>query len=164
MPSDSNFAIALKTQQAAEREEQQRIKDLVLRYDLREGEEQDGDSLLEPLPPNPNIHKYNAGFEKSVNHSRLDKSGNNRSGQRSRKLQLSDVDWYGSRDNLSQSQKEKAPAHAVAKSSRASQRQQERQFSRSVDSPTPQTRLTRKELLRSHAALSTSASHDEAKP
>jgi len=162
MPSDSNFAIALKTQQAAEREEQQRIKNLVLRYDLREGEEQDGDSLLESLPPNPNIHKFDAGFEKSVNSSRLDKSGNNRSGQRSRKLQLSDVDWYGSRDNISHSQKENVFAHPAARPPKASQRRQERQCHRSMDSLAPQTRLTRKELLRSHAAL-TSPVSDEVK-
>ncbi|CAD6443564.1 c635a1e3-da21-4ad5-8db7-3a477b4005c8 [Sclerotinia trifoliorum] len=76
LPSDSNFAIAMKTQQAAEREEQQRIKNLVLNYDLNDGDEQDG-------------------FEKSATttFSRSDKSGSNRSGQRSRKLQLSDVDW-----------------------------------------------------------------------
>ncbi|KAB8303470.1 hypothetical protein EYC80_004888 [Monilinia laxa] len=76
LPSDSNFAIAMKSQQAAEREEQQRIKNLVLNYDLNDGEEQDG-------------------FDKNVTttFSRSDKSGSNRSGQRSRKLQFSDVDW-----------------------------------------------------------------------
>ncbi|RAL66123.1 hypothetical protein DID88_005794 [Monilinia fructigena] len=76
LPSNSNFAIAMKSQQAAEREEQQRIKNLVLNYDLNDGEEQDG-------------------FDKNATtaFSRSDKSGSNRSGQRSRKLQLSDVDW-----------------------------------------------------------------------
>ncbi|KAL8969744.1 MAG: hypothetical protein Q9183_001850, partial [Haloplaca sp. 2 TL-2023] len=34
MPSDSQFAMALKLQKEAERAEQQRIKDLVLNYDL----------------------------------------------------------------------------------------------------------------------------------
>lgn len=34
LPSDSSFAVALKNQQAAEREEQQKIKNLVLNYDL----------------------------------------------------------------------------------------------------------------------------------
>lgn len=76
LPSDSTFAIAMKTQQAAEREEQQRIKNLVLNYDLRDGEDQDG---LEKA----------AG----MNYTRPDKSGNNRSGQRARKLQLNDLDW-----------------------------------------------------------------------
>jgi len=42
LPSDSTFAVAMKNQQAAEREEQQRIKNLVLNYDLRDGEEQEG--------------------------------------------------------------------------------------------------------------------------
>ncbi|PMD50285.1 MIF4G domain-containing protein [Hyaloscypha bicolor E] len=76
LPSDSTFAIAMKTQQAAEREEQQRIKNLVLNYDLRDGEDQDG---LEKA----------AG----LNYTRPDKSVNNRSGQRARKLQLNDLDW-----------------------------------------------------------------------
>ncbi|RQM07904.1 hypothetical protein DH86_00000785 [Scytalidium sp. 3C] len=78
LPSDSSFAIAMKTQQAAEREEQQRIKNLVLNYDLtRDGEDQDGlDSAPSPL-----------------GYGRADKFNNTRGGQRSRKLQLSDVDW-----------------------------------------------------------------------
>jgi regulator of nonsense transcripts 2 len=96
----------MKTQQAAEREEQQRIKNLVLNYDLRDGEDQDGDSLLPTLLPNPNIHEYNTGIEKAAGatYSRTDKSSNNRSGQRARKLQLSDVDWYDSKHNSSQSE------------------------------------------------------------
>jgi len=43
VPSDSSFAIAMMNQQQAEREEQQRIKNLVLNYDLRESEDQDGE-------------------------------------------------------------------------------------------------------------------------
>ena len=85
----------MKSQQQAEREEQQRIKSLVLNYELHDGEDQDGDSALQPIQPNMNIHKLNAGIEKmNSSHARPDKSGNNRSGQRARKLQLSDVDWY----------------------------------------------------------------------
>merc|ERR1712225_134903 len=76
LPSDSNFAIAMKTKQAADREEQKRIKDLVLNYEIREGEEQDG------------LDKA-AG----MNFARADRSGNTRAAQRTRKLQLSDVDW-----------------------------------------------------------------------
>jgi len=97
LPSDSTFAIAMKTQQAAEREEQQRIKNLVLNYDLRDGEEQDGDSPLDSVPRNTNIYNEDTGIEKAAtaaNYARPDKSSNNRSGQRARKLQLSDVDWY----------------------------------------------------------------------
>lgn len=91
----------MKTQQAAEREEQQRIKNLVLNYDLRDGEEQEGISPWVPMP-NPNIHKKDVGLEKAaaLNPVRLDKSGNNRSGQRARKLQLSDVDWYAPKPNF----------------------------------------------------------------
>ncbi|KAH8586848.1 armadillo-type protein [Bisporella sp. PMI_857] len=104
LPSDSTFAIAMKTQQAAEREEQQRIKNLVLNYDLRDGEDQDGDSTLILIPSNPNIHNETTGIEKTaaaLNYARLDKSSNNRSGQRARKLQLSDVDWYGKNSRTS---------------------------------------------------------------
>lgn len=86
----------MKTKQAADREEQKRIKDLVLNYEIREGEEQDGDSLLAPLNPNYNIHGSNAGLDKAagMNFARPDRSGNTRTAQRNRKLQLSDVDWY----------------------------------------------------------------------
>jgi regulator of nonsense transcripts 2 len=93
----------MKTQQAAEREEQQRIKNLVLNYDLRDGEDQDGEDILAPIPLNTNIHKTNAGLEKAAatNYSRPDKSSNNRSGQRARKLQLSDVDWYDPKNKVS---------------------------------------------------------------
>ncbi|RDW79751.1 MIF4G-containing protein [Coleophoma cylindrospora] len=101
LPSDSNFAIAMRTQQAAEKEEQQRIKNLVLNYDLRDVEEQDGDSNLAPLLRNPNIKQNTAGLEKTAvtGPARFDKSGSNRSGQRARKLQLTDIDWYGSKKN-----------------------------------------------------------------
>ncbi|PHH59009.1 hypothetical protein CDD81_3946 [Ophiocordyceps australis] len=42
LPSDSTFAVAMKTQQRAEKEEQQRIKNLVLNYDLHQSEDQEG--------------------------------------------------------------------------------------------------------------------------
>lgn len=42
LPSDSTFAIAMKTQQQVEKEEQQRIKNLVLNYDLQQNEDEDG--------------------------------------------------------------------------------------------------------------------------
>ncbi|WPG97599.1 ARM repeat-containing protein [Acrodontium crateriforme] len=53
LPSDSNFAVAMRTQQQAEREEQQRIKNLVLNYDLSE-DQQDGEapSFLYVTSPN----------------------------------------------------------------------------------------------------------------
>lgn len=34
LPSDSTFAVAMRTQQQADREEQQRIKNLVLNYEM----------------------------------------------------------------------------------------------------------------------------------
>lgn len=88
----------MKTQQQAEREEQQRIKNLVLNYDLRESEDPDGDSCAAPLTENTNIYKSeSSGHEKppSYHPNRPDKSIKERSGQRVRRLQLSDVDWYG---------------------------------------------------------------------
>ncbi|KAI1409155.1 ARM repeat-containing protein [Hypoxylon sp. FL1857] len=96
LPSDSTFAVAMKTQQQAEREEQQRIKNLVLNYDLRESEDPDGDSQVTPLQPNTNIHNStHSGHEKSSYHpNRSEKSSKERGGQRVRRLQLSDVDWY----------------------------------------------------------------------
>lgn len=73
LPSDSTFAIAMKTQQQAEREEQQRIKNLVLNYDLQQSDDQD-------------VNDRPTTFY----HNRVDKPNK---GQRVRKLQLSDVDW-----------------------------------------------------------------------
>lgn len=88
----------MNSKRQAEREEQQRIKSLVLNYDLRDGEDQDGDNIsLSPIPPNYNIKTNDTGLERLTvaPNVKLDKSGNNRSGHRARKLQLSDVDWYG---------------------------------------------------------------------
>ena len=105
LPSDSTFAVAAKNQREAEREEQQRIKNLVLNYDLRDPEDNpDGDPYqfssiepidnLPPLQPNLNTKKPLSGLERQhASHTR-DKSGTNRSGHRARRLQLSDVDWY----------------------------------------------------------------------
>lgn len=88
----------MKHQQQAEKEEQQRIKNLVLNYDLRENEDQDGEANSEPLTPYASIHKsLSSGNERSPthHHNRADaKPGKERAGQRVRKLQLSDVDWY----------------------------------------------------------------------
>jgi regulator of nonsense transcripts 2 len=87
----------MKTQQQAEKEEQQRIKNLVLNYDLRENDDQDGDTYQKSLLPNANIHQINvSGHEKppSYHPNRLEKPGKERGGQRVRRLQLSDVDWY----------------------------------------------------------------------
>ena len=100
LPSDSSFAVAMKNQQQAEKEEQQRIKNLVLNYDLRENEDPDGEP--NSAPPNPNRSIYNSSFSgherpSTYHHNRPDnnKSGKERGSQRVRKLQLSDVDWYG---------------------------------------------------------------------
>ncbi|KAJ1331644.1 regulator of nonsense transcripts 2 [Microdochium nivale] len=76
LPSDSTFAVAMRTQQQAEKEEQQRIKNLVLNYDMRENEEQDTYDRL------PAFHS-----------NRIEKPSKERGAQRGRRLQLSDVDW-----------------------------------------------------------------------
>ncbi|KAF2732159.1 nonsense-mediated mRNA decay factor [Polyplosphaeria fusca] len=100
LPSDSTFALAMRSKQQAEKEEQQRIKSLVLNYDLS-NDNDDGESPFHsPLHPNPNWKrtKTDEGLDKTHNpyaQPRLDKGGNNRSNQRARKLQLSDVNWYG---------------------------------------------------------------------
>jgi regulator of nonsense transcripts 2 len=85
------------TQRQAEKEEQQRIKNLVLNYDLRENEETDGEEHLTPYGPSINIHHVPAGHEKTPSHhhhNRLDNRSSKERGQRVRKLQFSDVDWY----------------------------------------------------------------------
>lgn len=92
----------MKSQQAAEREEQQRIKNLVLNYDLREDDMHDGipygfpsGPLMQPrLERNPNTKGLKIGPD-HYNHSlsRAEKSG--RHAPRARRLNLSDVDWYG---------------------------------------------------------------------
>ncbi|RMZ84489.1 hypothetical protein DV736_g6601, partial [Chaetothyriales sp. CBS 134916] len=53
LPSDSNFALSMKSKQAAEREEQQRIKNLVLNYDLGDDNQHDGTPLPEPILQRP---------------------------------------------------------------------------------------------------------------
>ncbi|KAJ9657550.1 mRNA decay protein [Coniosporium apollinis] len=126
LPTDSHFAIAMRTQQQAEKEEQQRIKNLVLNYDLRDEAEADGDPnfhyILQPNFNRP-VNKRAVtetiapqGIDKT--HSpyvqpRIDKAGNNRSHQRARKLQLSDVDWYGKKSPSAPDSTTSAPASAA---------------------------------------------------
>ncbi|KIW10005.1 hypothetical protein PV08_11781 [Exophiala spinifera] len=104
LPSDSSFAVSMKSKQAAEREEQQRIKNLVLNYDLREDDHHDGISqslpygptVLPPLQKNPNTKGLKPGFDHyNPSLSRSEKSGRN--APRARRLNLSDVDWYDTR-------------------------------------------------------------------
>ena len=89
----------MKTQQQAEREEQQRIKNLVLKYDLRDDETQDQGEFYQPYLLRPNFnakqfHEDNShGPSNSAHATKMDKAGATRNKQRTRKLQLSDVDW-----------------------------------------------------------------------
>ncbi|KAH8774878.1 armadillo-type protein [Hyaloscypha finlandica] len=168
LPSDSTFAIAMKTQQAAEREEQQRIKNLVLNYDLRDGEDQDGDSALAPLLPNPNIHDENAGLEKAagLNYTRPDKSVNNRSGQRARKLQLNDLDWYDPKRSISHGENTRPPANQ--KTTAGSPERQstvnppssfaaQQRAIRPARATAQVGRLTRKAMLEAHSSMQAGA-------
>ena len=149
LPSDSHFAIAMKTQKEAERAEQQRIKNLVLNYDLHESNtDQTGTEYYLHLnhfsQPNPNIkpktpsmtlahnrlpqgpggaerhslphHQHNASLHQSSSPTNAgprpaDKSGNSRGGQRTRKLQLSDVDWYEQKPGPPQKGRERGGPH-----------------------------------------------------
>jgi regulator of nonsense transcripts 2 len=101
LPSDSTFAVSMRSKQQAEKEERQRIKNVVLNYDInRDDNDAEGESPFHyHLRPNHNRKhtESSKGIEKTHNpyaQPRLDKGGNNRSNQRARKLQLSDVNWY----------------------------------------------------------------------
>lgn len=114
----------MKNQKEAERAEQQRIKNLVLNYDLQgstaDQSGTDSELYFDPfVHPNPNFpaiaiahsstseglggerHQHNASLQQATannaNARPAEKSGSSRSGQRARKLQLSDVDWYDRR-------------------------------------------------------------------
>ncbi|KAF1361461.1 nonsense-mediated mRNA decay factor [Lizonia empirigonia] len=100
LPSDSTFAVAMRNKQQAEKEEQQRIKSLVLNYnEARDDVDDTGESPFSfTLSPNTNRKRTDTQqvLDKTPNpyaQPRLDKAGNNRSNQRARKLQLSDVNW-----------------------------------------------------------------------
>lgn len=73
LPTNSSFALAAKKQEENERAERARIKDLVLNYDL-------------------GIEDENAGFDRDAPPGRATHQREHR-GYRTRKLQLSDVDW-----------------------------------------------------------------------
>jgi len=62
VPADSSFAVAMRSQQQAEKEEQQRIKNLVLNYDLRDENEGTDGELPFPYEPNPNRLNASNGF------------------------------------------------------------------------------------------------------
>lgn len=64
MPSDSQFAVALENQKQAERAEQQRIKNLVLNYDLQDTDQAGIEHNLYFdyfSQPNPNLRPRNLG-------------------------------------------------------------------------------------------------------
>ncbi|KAG0156209.1 hypothetical protein PDIDSM_3386 [Penicillium digitatum] len=96
LPSDSTFAIAMRSQQQADREEQQRIKNLVLNYEAST-EPEPTESEQYPLAKRKNFQlrypKAATQEKRTPAGQRMDKAGANRSAFRSRKLQLSDVNW-----------------------------------------------------------------------
>ena len=56
LPADSVFAVAMRHQQEAEKEEKKRLKNLVLNLDLRDDGDNDGtDPFSYLLQPNPNV-------------------------------------------------------------------------------------------------------------
>lgn len=88
----------MRSQQQADREEQQRIKNLVLNYEAS-NEPEPTESENDP-PENPNRKDFPLRQTKAATQEkrtpasqRTDKAGANRSAFRSRKLQLSDVNW-----------------------------------------------------------------------
>ncbi len=83
----------MKSSQQAEREEQQRIKNLVLNYDLQQSDDQDSKSMTVLNLAMAEIDRHLGGEKQTTFfHNRVERSGKDR-GQRVRKLQLSDVDW-----------------------------------------------------------------------
>lgn len=85
MPSDSHFAIAMKSQKEAERAEQQRIKNLVLNYDLQDSSTDqagtDKEFYFDPFShSNPNLSQKFPGFP-LLSHLNKDACAHNRSFQ-----------------------------------------------------------------------------------
>ncbi|KAF3316810.1 hypothetical protein TWF173_001474 [Orbilia oligospora] len=88
LPSDSTFAVAMKSKQEQEREERQRIKDRVLHYERMEED---------TAPPEPqrlnNLSGANIKYGANVKYG--DKGG----ASRGKRLQLGDFNWYGTNPN-----------------------------------------------------------------
>ncbi|KAF3039935.1 hypothetical protein E8E12_008264 [Didymella heteroderae] len=142
LPSDSTFAVAMRNKQQADKEEQQRIKSLVLNYnEARDDVEDSGTSPFSyNLSPNPN-RKCTDGqqaLDKTPNpyaQPRLDKAGNNRSNQRARKLQLSDVNWYGPPSSLQQRCVAKPSTSAASKPYEVEQSRRDSSYTTSRSKP-----------------------------
>lgn len=90
----------MKSQQAAEREEQQRIKNLVLNYDLNDDDQHDGSEnpflaqIVQPSLGSKKLAKFNpkTGYDHFSNS--MGRSERSNRAPRARRLNLSDVDWY----------------------------------------------------------------------
>lgn len=101
LPTDSHFAVAMRSQQQAEREEQQRIKNLVLNYDLRDNDGEEGEtrpSCRKCLATTRSNQFSPPGSDsRPITHHhnhRYDKANNKNPGQRVKKLQFEDFEWY----------------------------------------------------------------------
>ncbi|KAA8897416.1 putative nonsense-mediated mRNA decay factor [Sphaerosporella brunnea] len=79
LPSDSGFALAMKDKREKEREEKQKIKELVMSYDML-----DETSELDALDKHATLNGY---------HIKVDNNKSSRNQPRSRKLSMSDVNW-----------------------------------------------------------------------
>ncbi|KAI9788052.1 MAG: hypothetical protein M1816_007264 [Peltula sp. TS41687] len=97
LPANSHFAVAMKTQQQAEREEQKRIKNLVLNYDLRAAAAADddhnaADDVLKGQHQTNNLLANNK--RSNIGGAQARPAGNNHRGnQKTRRLQMDDLDW-----------------------------------------------------------------------
>jgi len=96
----------MKSQRAAEREEQQRIKSLVLNYDLGDDDQHDGTESL-PLMPiiQPGINSKKSAKEAPKlgyehNFGSLSRAERQSRAPRARRLNLSDVDWYAHQQSV----------------------------------------------------------------
>lgn len=94
----------MKSQQAAEREEQQRIKTLVLNYELHDDDQHDGTETLLLAPIVQPVLDSRKKFAKCTATTGYDyvpqtpsRAERNGRAPRARRLNLSDVDWYGRR-------------------------------------------------------------------
>lgn len=85
----------MKSQQQAQKEEQQRIKNLVLNYDLQQNDDQEGKLMpgvwFQGVVLISQAAQDARDRPATFHHNRVERPKDR--GQRSRKLQLSDMDW-----------------------------------------------------------------------
>jgi regulator of nonsense transcripts 2 len=110
LPSDSNFAVAMKDKREKEREEKQKIKELVMSYDRLDEPAEIDCGLLPSMdqfwklttPVALDKHAALNGY-----HVKVDNKAT-RSQTRGRKLSMSDVNWYEKRNGRHRPHNDKA--------------------------------------------------------